>query len=110
MDHWEQSGSEMEKAQIARQNHNEGMARVCARRAAGFALQGFLTKKGEPASSTNVIVLLNDPVIRAIIPVNLHPILDHLLLKVDENYEFVPEVDLLQETQFLIKELKNLKV
>jgi hypothetical protein len=38
--------AELELAELARKGGNEGRARVCARRAAGWAAQGFLTRRG----------------------------------------------------------------
>ncbi len=104
----EQAQNELEKAEQARKNNNEGMARVCARRSANFALQGFLQAKNHNISTQNVIHLLNDPEIREIIPASLHVIFDHLLLKVNEDYQFNPEIDLIAETKFLINELQTL--
>lgn len=110
MSKWLQAEDELKRAQMARENHNEGMARVCARRAAGLALQGFLAENGKPASSGNAIALLNDPEIRYVTPPELHEIMNHLLLKVDENYQFPVEIDLLLETQNLIQKLKALSI
>ena len=108
MSKWQQANDELIRAQLARENQNEGMARVCSRRAAGFALQGYLTDRGRPISTGNAITLLNDLDIRSITPPEVHSIMDHLLLKVDENYRFPNEIDLLDETKLFIEKLQNL--
>lgn len=105
---WEQAKNELEKAYQARKNGNEGMARVCARRAANFALQAYLEGTHQEIPSQNVIHLLNDPQIRLSLPGQLQPILNHLLQKVNENYQFDPRIDLLSETHDLLTGLQNI--
>ena len=108
MNYWWQSQDELSKALQARQNQNEGMARVCARRAAGAALQGFFSSTGTPIQSTNAYALLTDPELRLLVPQNLHEIMNHLVLRVDTNYKFPPEIDLLNEVTIFINTLKNI--
>ncbi len=109
MSKWEQANYEIEKAFQVRTNGNEGMARVCARRAAGFAIQSFLEARHLEVPSQNVIHLLNDDQVRAQLPREMVGIADHLLMKVDENYQFDPSIDLLAETKALIEGLQTLQ-
>jgi hypothetical protein len=104
---WEQANQEIDKAYSARANGNEGMARVCARRAANFAIQAFLADQKIEIQSQNVILLLNDERIRSLMRPEVLRIFDHLLMKVDANYQFDPSIDLLAETQALIKGLQE---
>jgi len=106
---WDQATEEIEKAFHARANGNEGMARVCARRAANFAIQAYLIDQHIDLPSQNVIHLLNDERLRSLMSPKMVEIFDHLLMKVDANYQFDPSIDLLSETQALIEGLKEQK-
>ncbi len=107
MNKWEQANFEIEKAFSARSNGNEGMARVCARRAANFAIQAFLADQQMDIQSQNVIQLLNDERVRRLVSPQMVLIFDHLLMKVDANYQFDPSIDLLAETRALIQGLQG---
>jgi len=96
---------EFEMAEKARARGNEGQARVCARRAAGIAIREYLTRKGTPPPSLSAVDLLNllkdDP----LLPPDLKLIIDHLTLRVTEEFKLPVDVDLVTEARKLCDEL-----
>lgn len=92
---------EFEKAQQARVNKNEGQARVCARRAAGIAIREYLTRQGTKAPSMSAYDLLNllkeDP----LIPADMQLIVDHLTIRVTEEFELPFDADLIAKSRIL---------
>jgi hypothetical protein len=101
----EQIQNEFEKAEQARAKGNEGQARVCARRAAGIAIRDHLTRKGIRPPSTSAIDLLNllkdDPLLSP----GLKLIVDHLTLRVTEEFKLPVDADLIAEAKTLCDEL-----
>lgn len=108
MNYWQKANYEIEQALQARKAQNEGRARVCARRAAGQAIQGFFAVKHFRVPTINSFSLLNDDSIRINLPVEIYPILDHLVLRVDGNHNLPEGIDLLIETKELISKLKKM--
>ncbi len=97
--------SEFEKAEQARARGNEGQARVCARRAAGVAAREYLTRRGAPprtSSAYDVLRLLADD---PSVPTNVKEAALRLTLRVDEEFQLPPGVDLLAEARELCKVL-----
>lgn len=96
---------EFERAGQARRNGNEGQARVCARRAAGIAIREYLIRKGIQPRSTSAIDLLNllkgDPLLSP----DLKLIVDHLTLRVTEEFKLPIDADLVAEAKTLCEEL-----
>jgi len=106
MTDWQaQLEKEFAMAEKARGNKNEGQARVCARRAAGIAIREYLTRKETPPSSLSAVDLLNllkdDP----LLPSDLKLIVDHLTLRVTEEFKLPVDVDLVAEARKLCEEL-----
>ena len=92
---------EFDKAQQARVNRNEGQARVCARRAAGIAIREYLTRKGTLVPSMSAYDLLNLLKEDALLPPDLQRIVDHLTVRVTEEFQLPFEADLLAESRVL---------
>jgi hypothetical protein len=97
---------EFDTAEKARARNNEGQARVCARRAAGIAIREYLTRKNEsPHPSLSAVDLLNllkdDPLLHP----NLRLIVDHLTLRVTEEFKLPVDVDLVAEARKLCNAL-----
>ncbi|MBI5961956.1 MAG: hypothetical protein HY863_00645 [Chloroflexi bacterium] len=92
---------EFEKAQQARVSKNEGQARVCARRAAGIAIREYLTRQGTKVPSMSAYDLLNllkeDP----FIPADMQLIVDHLTVRVTEEFNLPFDADLIAEARIL---------
>lgn len=96
---------EFERATQARAKGNEGQARVCARRAAGIAIREYLTRRGIHSPSTSAVDLLNlikdDPLLSP----DLRLIVDHLTLRVTEEFKLPVDADLVAEAKTLCDEL-----
>jgi hypothetical protein len=106
MDNWQiQINKEFDRAAQARAKGNEGQARVCARRAAGIAIREYLTRQGTPPSSASAVDLLSllkdDPLLSP----DLKLIVDHLTLRVTEEFKLPVNVDLVAEARKLCGEL-----
>lgn len=80
---------------------NEGQARVCARRAAGIAIREYLTRQGTKVPSMSAYDLLNllkeDP----FIPADMQLIVDHLTVRVTEEFNLPFDADLIAEARIL---------
>ena len=92
---------EFEKAQQARINKNEGKARVCARRAAGIAIREYLTRKGTQVPSMSAYDLLNLLKEDTLLPSDMQLIVDHLTVRVTEDFELPVDADLIAEARIL---------
>ena len=105
MDWQTEIDSELEKAEQARARQNEGLARVCARRAAGIAIREYLSRQGIHSPSTSAYDLLNllkdDPRLSP----DLKQIADHLTLRVTEEFKLPVDVDLVAEARNFCAEL-----
>ncbi len=93
--------NEFEKAQQARIKKNEGQARVCARRAAGIAIRDYLSRKGIKVPNMSAYDLLNLLKEDALLPLNLKLIVDHLTVRVTEEFELPFDADLVAESRVL---------
>lgn len=105
MDMGENIRKELEMATKARVNGNEGMARVCARRAAGLAVRDYLNHDGQDVVGLNNYEILLDQGIRELLPAETKPFLEHLTMRVDENYNLPAEIDLIADATYLISHL-----
>ncbi len=98
---------EFERAANARAKGNEGQARVCARRAAGLAIRDYLTRQGTPPSSASAIDLLNLLKNDSRLDPSLKLIIDHLTLRVTEEFKLPVDADLVAEARTLCEALEK---
>ena len=98
---------EFEKAQQARINKNEGQARVCARRAAGIAIREYLTRNGTRVPSMSAYDLINLLKEDAQLPPDMKLIVDHLTVRVTEEFQLPLDADLVAEARILCDWLLN---
>ncbi len=102
MNDWKtQLQKEFDKAQQARVNRNEGQARVCARRAAGIAIREYLTRKGTQVPSMSAYDLLNLLKEDADLPSDMRLLVDHLTVRVTEEFQLPFDADLIAESRVL---------
>lgn len=94
--------SELEKAQAARFAGNEGMSRVCARRAAGLAARRFLLAHGVRARRESAYEALQKLAVFPGLPQELKQAAAHLTLRVDGKFSLPEQVDLISEACKLI--------
>lgn len=101
----EQAYAELGSAEAARSSGFEGRARVSARRAAGIVARSYLEGLGLPvgtSSAYDVLQILRD---RAEIANEIRQVIDHLLMRVDRDFQIPTQVDLIAETRWLIQNL-----
>jgi hypothetical protein len=100
---------EIETANSARRRGNEGMARVCARRAAGIIASEYLLRQGIQIHSMSayqkIKLLQEQPDLTA----ETHQIASHFLLRITPEHTLPDEIDLISEA-LLLKQalLRNL--
>lgn len=96
---------EMILARNARASGNEGMARVCARRAAGIVVRDYLAKQGVAAVGLNNFEILADKNIREFLPHGITQSLENLTMRVDEKYNLPLGMDLIADAENVIRTL-----
>ncbi len=94
---------ELEQARSAREGGNEGMARVCARRAAGIVIGEYLARQGykEPSPSAYERLKLFNSLLG--IDEQLKTITSHFLLKVKDDRSLPEHIDLVREAVLLMR-------
>jgi hypothetical protein len=96
---------ELDRAEAARQSGNEGMARVCARRAAGLIIGEYLEQKAipstEPSAYDRMKLLLDLPGVSE----RAREITENLVRRVNKDFTLPVEADLIEETRRLAEEL-----
>lgn len=102
---------ELTQAAQARADGNEGRSRVCARRAAGWAIEAYLKDKGEPQPTPNAFKLIRHFATLSGHTDKVYTILHHLTVKLEKDsedsdaYYPVEGVDLIDEARWLAEEL-----
>lgn len=92
---------EIDHAILARSDGNEGMARVCARRAAGIIIGEYLKRLGYYGLSNSAYdrlsLFINDPNVKQ----KYKDIANHFLMKVNPNRNLPMNADLINEAIWL---------
>ena len=97
--------AELNMASAARQKGNEGMARVCARRAAGLAAAETIRRRGlfpPGPSALDCLKYLRD---FPDLPPGTQQVIDHLLMHITEDRTLPVDADLVGEAAWLIDQL-----
>jgi hypothetical protein len=103
---WKKRASnELAQAAAARENGNEGMARVCARRAAGLIVGEYLQRQGIPSPGPSAYDRLNLLLDLAYVSKQAREISKHLIRRVNKDFNLPVEADLIAETRHLAEEL-----
>jgi hypothetical protein len=96
---------EIQRAESARNAGNEGMARVCARRAAGVVAGEYLRIHGislpGPSAYVRLKVLQQLPQT----PAPIQDIVDHFLIRINPDHNLPVQADLIAEARWLASEL-----
>lgn len=101
----DQFNFELEKAISARQAGNEGMARVCARRAGGIVIGEYFHRQGIPVLSSSAYDRLKLYLNLEDQPNESRKIAEHLLLRVTTDHELPIDVDLIEDVKKLAQKL-----
>jgi hypothetical protein len=96
---------EIEHATSARINGNEGMARVCARRAAGIVVGEYLNRLGYSNLANSAYDRLSLFNSLPVVDQKYKDIANHFLLKVNLDYQLPLEADLIRDVIWLEKSL-----
>jgi len=94
---------ELEMARESRLAGQEGKARVCARRAAGFALQELLEQETDQRVSRNLYFLLQKAPTVLELPEQAVRSIQYLTRRVDRDNQLPDGVDLIREAESLIR-------
>lgn len=108
---------ELQNAYKAQQENKDGLARVCARRAAGWAIKIKLNEQGidlQPPSALDYIKYLKDQNHN---PPDLQQVLGYLVKRVEkdnneeeDSYWPLPDVDLVKEAHWLVEKMLGIKM
>jgi len=93
---------ELARADQARQAGNEGMARVCARRAAGIALRQYFIHNHMEITDPSAISLLTRLIQMESTPADIKSVVDNLLTRVTPDYRLPILIDLTAQAKVLI--------
>ena len=100
---------EISQARHARLIGNEGMARVCARRAAGIVIGEYLQRKSlarlGPSAYQRLKFLETTPGL----DIRVKQVAEHFILSVDKEHKLPDHIDLLSEAQWLAHELLGME-
>lgn len=103
---WEEEfNHELDMAQQARNQGNEGRARVCARRMVGLLLAEFFNRHKVNLTGMNALDYIRYAVNSPLLSENLRATLQHFLIKVDEDFNLPGHIDLLAEALWLKEKL-----
>jgi len=97
--------AELAQAQAARQLGNEGMARVCARRAAGLVSREYLQRQGVPLSGPSAYDLLSSLSTAPGLAPEVQEVASHFLLRITPEHNLPIKADLISEVVWLKNEL-----
>lgn len=84
---------------------NEGMARVCARRAVGIAIGFYLRENGHPDPGKSAYDRLRYLCNLPDMPEELKQVASHFLIRVNPDRKLPLDIDLISEARWLIKQL-----
>jgi hypothetical protein len=107
---------EIQRAYEANEKGKDGLARVCARRATGWAIQKYLEFKGislnNPSVLDHISYLCNETNTKP----EVKKILNHMMQKVEktslgeDSYWPLPNVNLVEEAHWLVEELLGIPI
>jgi hypothetical protein len=93
--------TEIERAERARQAGNEGMARVCARRAAGSAVEAYLKLHDYPNIGYSAYDYLRYFISLADIDPMVRDVAQHFILRITPEHQLPIQADLISEAKWL---------
>lgn len=96
---------EIQQAERARRDGNEGMARVCARRAAGYAIGEFLLRKGLSLPGSSAYSRLHYLSSMPDVSPSVQEAAQVLLLRITPEHGLPVESDLIEKARWLREEL-----
>ena len=105
---WENAfRNEIKTAENARQKGNEGMARVCARRAAGIVIEEYFLRRGINMPNQNIQIQVNTLLDQDNLSPKIREVGSHLILNVTPDHTLPLDFDLISEVNWLAETLVN---
>ena len=98
---------EIDRAKTSRENHLEGRARVCSRRAAGYAIRAYLEERGVDTPDISALALIRQLDNQTGVQSQVKVVTEHLLIRVDEDFKLPVDADLIAEATWLVDYLEN---
>ncbi|MEJ2710281.1 MAG: hypothetical protein P8074_21905 [Anaerolineales bacterium] len=92
---------ELERAEAARRAGNEGMARVCARRAAGILIGQYIQEHDLPRVGPSAYNRLKYLAARHELPSQVREVAGHFLVRITPEHDLPVEADLIAEARWL---------
>jgi len=103
---WRQLASQViEMAEAARQNGNEGRARVCARRAAGYVIGEYLSRSNSSISTESALARLRYLFSSPEIDSDQRELIEHFLIHTTPEHELPIDADLIADVDLLASQL-----
>jgi hypothetical protein len=96
---------EITRAEAARRQDNEGMARVCARRAAGILIGQYIQENDLPPAGASAYDRLKYVVSQPELSPKVREVAEHFLLRITHDHELPVEADLIAEARWLKRHL-----
>lgn len=100
-----QFDKELDRARNARSHGNEGMARVCARRAAGVVVRAYYAARGRSLPGASVLNHLRALYEAADEPEAVREVARHFSLRITPEHELPEDVDLIADVEWLARAL-----
>jgi hypothetical protein len=103
---WRKRASkELAQATAARESGKEGLARVCARRAAGVIIGEYFKRQEIPSPGPSAYDRLHLLLDLTNVSKRAHEISEHLVKRVNEDFTLPIKADLIEEARSLAEEL-----
>ena len=96
---------ELVQAELARQKGNEGMARVCARRAAGYIIRTYFEAQGKQPPAAGAYQLLRVLSEDAGVSERVQQVAHQFILPITFEHELPVDTDLIADVRWLANEL-----
>jgi hypothetical protein len=100
-----QAQLELNLAESAREDGNEGKARVCARRAAGHIAGEYLLRHGVTVHSTSAYICLQQLEKIPDLGLRTREIIHYFLVHVNQDHKLPVDIDLIAEARWLAQAL-----
>ena len=97
--------NELARAETARNQGNEGRARVCARRAVGIVIGEYLHRNGFPVNNTSAYDRIQLLAVQPSLSTEIHTLLEHFLIRVTDEHQLPIDVDLIMDARRLAQVL-----
>lgn len=101
----DQFSAELQKGLQARSENNEGMARVCARRAAGEVIREYYRRQQLPLAKPSALHALRTLSQAEHVSPRVREIAAHFVWQITLEHTLPGDIDLLAEVQWLAEEL-----